>query len=113
MKVRVLPLQPHCFAFGGFEIQMLSALEAVRACGVDAQPMDIWSRNADFDIFQLQSLENVKENSFSVRLDYRVNPQWSSYIRVFRDNGTQLRPEGITERGDRWITLRAADQHDR
>ena len=30
------------------------------------------STNPDFDIYQLQGLEKVEENSFSVRLDYRV-----------------------------------------
>lgn len=57
MKVRVLPLQPHCFAFGGFEIQMLSVIEAVRACGVDAQPMNVWSRDADFDTLHVWGLD--------------------------------------------------------
>ena len=56
MKVRVLPLQPHCFAFGGFELQMLSVLEAVRECGVDAQPMDVWSRDADFEVLHVWGL---------------------------------------------------------
>ncbi len=56
------------------------------------------STNADFDIYQLQSLEEVHENSFSTRLDYRVNQQWSSYFRVFHDDGEQLRPEGISGR---------------
>ena len=41
------------------------------------------STNPDFDIFQLQGLEEVEENAFSMRLDYRMNAQWSSYVRVF------------------------------
>ena len=52
----------------------------------------------DFDIYQLQSLENVEENSFSARFDFRMNDQWSSYVRVFHDRGTQLRPEGVSGR---------------
>ena len=56
------------------------------------------SANADFDIFQLQTLETVEENSVSVRLDQRFGSQWSSYVRVFHDRGTQLRPEGISGR---------------
>ena len=56
------------------------------------------STNADFDIFQLQGLEQVDENAFSLRLDYRMNQQWSSYFRVFHDRGEQLRPEGISGR---------------
>ena len=56
------------------------------------------STNPDFDIFQLQSLETVQEDSFSARLDFRVNKTWSAYGRVFRDSGTQSRPEGVNGR---------------
>jgi hypothetical protein len=56
------------------------------------------SANADFDIFQLQSLEEVRENSFSGRLDFRLNDQWTAYARVFHDSGEQNRPEGISGR---------------
>ena len=51
------------------------------------------SANPDFDIFQLQGLEEVRENSFSARLDYRFNPSWSTYFRLFRDNGEQIVPK--------------------
>lgn len=53
MKVRVVPLQPHCFAFGGFEVQMLSSLEAARGVGVDVQRLDPWSRDSGFDVLHL------------------------------------------------------------
>jgi hypothetical protein len=56
------------------------------------------STNPDFDIYQLQGLEEVKEHAFSLRLDYRVSPQWSAYTRVFHDRGEQTRPEGISGR---------------
>ena len=56
------------------------------------------STNADFDIYQLQGLEKVEENAFSLRLDYRWNQQWNSYFRVFRDDGSQIRPEGVSGR---------------
>jgi len=56
------------------------------------------STSADFDIYQLQGLENVKEDAFSARLDYRLNPQWSSYVRLFHDRGEQTRPEGVSGR---------------
>ena len=56
------------------------------------------STSPDFDIYQLQGLENVDENSFSLRLDYRITPSWTAYGRVFHDRGTQLRPEGISGR---------------
>src|SRR4030095_13908950 len=56
------------------------------------------STNADFDIYQLQSLEEVRENSFSARVDLRMNDRWSAYVRLFRDSGEQSRPEGVSGR---------------
>ena len=63
MKVKVVPLQPHCFAFGGFEIQMLSAMEAVKKLGFDAKPLDPWSRDDDFDILHFWGLEEAHLNT--------------------------------------------------
>jgi glycosyltransferase involved in cell wall biosynthesis len=45
--------------FGGFEIQMLSAIDASREAGVDIAPLDVWSRDGDFDILQLWGLEDA------------------------------------------------------
>ena len=56
------------------------------------------STSPDFDIYQLQSQEEVRENAFSFRFDYRVTPSWTMYTRVFSDQGTQARPEGISGR---------------
>jgi len=56
------------------------------------------STDPNFDIYQLQSLENVEEDAFSLRVDFRMNQQWNSYFRYFRDSGSQLRPEGISGR---------------
>lgn len=56
MKVRVLPYQPHCFAFGGFEVQMLDAMRAAKQAGIDIQPLDTWSQDADFDILHVWGL---------------------------------------------------------
>src|SRR6185437_4107046 len=50
MKIRFVPAQPHCFAYGGFDIQMHRTLEVLRARGVNACPLDFWSRDGDFDI---------------------------------------------------------------
>jgi glycosyltransferase involved in cell wall biosynthesis len=50
---RVVPFQPHCFAFGGFEIQMIGAMEAAREAGADVAPLDFWSREPDFDLLHL------------------------------------------------------------
>ena len=56
------------------------------------------SSNPDFDIFQLQDVQDVKENSFSGRFDVRLNSTWNSYLRVFRDQGTSVQPEGVSGR---------------
>lgn len=61
MKVKYLPWQPHCFAFGGLEVQMLSTLAAVQNCGVEAEKLDVWSRNADFDILHVWGLDHIHE----------------------------------------------------
>jgi hypothetical protein len=57
MRVKYVQNQPHCFAFGGFEIQMLSTLKAVQEAGVDADKLNPWSRDSDFDIIHLWGLE--------------------------------------------------------
>lgn len=53
MRVKYFPCQPHCFAFGGFDIQMINTLNAVKKAGVDASKLDIWSRDNDFEIIHL------------------------------------------------------------
>lgn len=57
MKVKFLPYQPHCFAFGGFEIQTLSTLMAIQEAGVDASPLNVWEKDNDFDILHCWGLE--------------------------------------------------------
>lgn len=56
------------------------------------------STNADFDIYQRQALNTVRENSFSARIDHRWNGDWNSYVRFFHDDGTNVAPEGISGR---------------
>ena len=56
------------------------------------------SANADFDIAQLQETQDVTENSFGGRLDFRVNDNWSVYGRVFRDQAESTDPQGVTGR---------------
>jgi glycosyltransferase involved in cell wall biosynthesis len=53
MRVKFFPWQPHCFAFGGFDMQMLDALDSIKNVGVDASKLDIWSRDNNFDIIHL------------------------------------------------------------
>ena len=60
------------------------------------------STNPDFDIAQNQATQNVDENAFSGRVDLRFNNNWSSYVRVFRDRGTNDEPQGVT--GRRFVT---------
>jgi hypothetical protein len=54
------------------------------------------STNPDFDIAQLQATQVVRENSVSGRLDLRFSDKWSSYLRVFHDQGTSDQPEGVS-----------------
>jgi hypothetical protein len=56
------------------------------------------SANPDFDIAQLQTVQKVKEDAFSARVDFKANDSWSSYVRLFRDNGTNTEPQGVTGR---------------
>ena len=53
MRVKFLPHQPHCFAFGGFDLQMLNTLKAVQDVGVNASKLDIWEKDADFEILHV------------------------------------------------------------
>lgn len=53
MRVKYLPHQPHCFAFGGFDIQMLNTLKAVQDAGVNASKLDVWSQDKDFEILHV------------------------------------------------------------
>ena len=56
------------------------------------------SANPDFEIAQLQDVQDVKEHAFSTRVDFRWNRNWSSYVRVFHDQGTSVAPEGVSGR---------------
>ena len=56
------------------------------------------STNPDLDIMQLQSLAQVRETSFSGRVDFKASSRWSSYVRVFHDRGTSDQNEGVSGR---------------
>src|SRR5919197_6355392 len=60
--------------------------------------LDGKSSNPDFDIAQLQGTQAVREHAVSARLDLKFNNRWSSYVRVFHDQGTNNQPEGVTGR---------------
>ena len=56
------------------------------------------STDPNFDIAQLQAEQEVQEHSFSARVDFRMANNWSSYVRVFHDQGTSDQFEGVTGR---------------
>jgi hypothetical protein len=56
------------------------------------------SSNPDFDIAQLQGVQDVREDAYSARLDFHLTNQWTSYVRVFHDQGKSLQPEGVSGR---------------
>jgi len=57
---------------------------------------------------QLQSTNQVDENSVAFRFDYKVNASNSAYFRFFRDQGTNNQPEGVTGRR---IAIRSVPQN--
>jgi len=88
--VRVVPFQPHCFAFGGFEVQMIAAMESARAAGTEVTPLDFWRREADFDVLHVWGLELQHRNTVKwahaagkkTVLSALVNyPNWKSWLR--------------------------------
>src|SRR5205085_12669537 len=56
------------------------------------------SKDPDLDIAQLQGSQQVRENSFSGRVDFRLNNNWAVYARGFHDQGTNDEPQGVTGR---------------
>ncbi len=56
MKIKYLLSQPHCFGFGGFDIQMIATSEAISKCQVDISKLDVWSRDNKFDILHCWGL---------------------------------------------------------
>ena len=53
------------------------------------------STNPDFDIAQIQTPQDVREDSFSGRLDVKFGNAWSSYVRVFADRGISDQPNNV------------------
>jgi hypothetical protein len=56
------------------------------------------STSPDFDIAQLQTPQVVTETASSGRFDIRFNPTWSSYVRVFHDQGRSDAPDSVSGR---------------
>lgn len=70
MRVRSVPVQPHCFLYGGFDIQMVRTNEILRSVGVDARPLDWWSRDESFDILHVWGLSRQHHNLVRIAKDY-------------------------------------------
>jgi len=56
------------------------------------------SATPDFDIAQLQTPQIVSETAASGRFDIKVNNRWSSYVRVFHDQGVSDAPDSVSGR---------------
>lgn len=70
MRVRTVPLQPHCFFFGGFDIQMHRTLELMQRFGIDAKPLDFWSREEEFDVIHCWGLTSVHDQTIRFGKQY-------------------------------------------
>lgn len=88
--VRVVPFQPHCFAFGGFELQMIGAMKSAHDAGANIAPLDFWRREADFDVLHFWGLELQHRNTVmwahlarkKILLSALVNyPNWNTWLR--------------------------------
>ncbi len=56
------------------------------------------STNPDIDIYQAQLTQEVTENAVGGRVDFRINNNWSSYVRVFHDQAESFNPEDVSGR---------------
>ncbi|HQY65806.1 MAG TPA: carboxypeptidase regulatory-like domain-containing protein [Pyrinomonadaceae bacterium] len=51
-----------------------------------------------FEVLQIQDNEKVNEKALAARIDYQINTYHKLYTRFFRDEGTDIAPEGISGR---------------
>ena len=75
-------IQPYIAAF--------RAPGAVTLAGASATP--------GFDIVQLQGAQKTDEKAYAARFDYQINDRHKAYFRFFRDEGTDVAPEGVSGR---------------
>lgn len=64
----------------------------------DAVVLSGESATGGFDVLRLQSNEKTDEKAFAARFDYKHNDFNSFYLRFFRDQGTDIAPEGVSGR---------------
>ncbi len=56
------------------------------------------SSSSSFDILQLQADQQTDEKAYAIRFDYQINDMNKAYFRFFRDEGTDVAPEGVSGR---------------
>ena len=56
------------------------------------------STNPDIDIMQWQARRKCTKTPISARVDFRINNNWSSYVRVFHDQAKSLDPQDVSGR---------------
>jgi hypothetical protein len=66
------------------------------------------SSNSAFDIVQLQASQKTDEKAYAARFDYQFNTRNRFYFRFFRDDGTDIAPEGVS---GRVVTIVAVPQN--
>ena len=64
--------------------------------------------SSSFDILQLQALEKTDEKAYAARFDWQYNSLNKIFFRFFRDDGTDIAPEGIS---GRVVTITAVPQN--
>ncbi len=85
-------IQPFIAAFRSPNATVLSGASATNA----------------FDILQLQDNEKTDERAYAARFDYQINQLNKLYFRFFRDEGTDIAPEGVS---GRFTTIEAVPQN--
>jgi len=64
----------------------------------DAHILTGASTNPDTEIAQWQANQEVHENAYSARLDFKMTSSWSNYVRVFHDQARSLDPQDVSGR---------------
>lgn len=50
MKIAHFPCQPHCFTYGGFDIQMNRVIDLLNVKDLNSTRINLWERSCDFEI---------------------------------------------------------------
>ena len=69
-------------------------IAAFRAPGAITLPGGV--STAGFETVQLQALQTTDEKSFAARFDWQLNQANKIYVRFFRDQGTDITPNGVS-----------------